>query len=497
MRNSPLRLDALIRQSQREEESRSPKQQLETCERSAANNGYTIATVHDSGRSESGKTMARGTVEAALNRIRDGRTDGVIVAWLDRFGRAPIEEAMSVLREIADAGGVFVPADLNGGRPIDPSDPQAETNLVIQLQIARQQWLTTANRFDRNRKEAIAAGKHIGKCPFGYRYTDPTPKPREKAGVMDSRLLVDPDRAPIVMELFERKAAGATWLELARFMDEAAPLPNGRQWSRQTVNGMIRNRTYLGEVRHGKHSLADAHEPIVPASLWRRAQNQPGRRTPRGGYLLTGLVKCSGCGRNMRASSGGTKKPAVYVCNTPECSLRYLTVVVAKIDAEVMAQVKARAGAFHLRAVNDDEYQTATQDVARLEDELLALVEIVVTNPKARAAHQARVSAKETELQAAEDRKAALDDARAASDGPILDPDALDTLTATERQEFLRQMVDAVLVRRASGQGPASVLADRIRVFFHGEAPADLMVRRGPVRSWAWDDGPGALGLAA
>lgn len=493
-----LRLDALIRQSQREDDSKSPQQQREDCERCGQRGGYAIAAVHDSGRSESGKTMARGTVDAALARIRSGETDGVIVAWLDRFGRAPIEEAMAVLREIANAGGCFVPADVNGGQPIDPDDPQAETNLVIQLQIARQQWLTTAKRFDRNRREAIAAGKHIGRPPFGYSFADPTPRERAAAGVIDSHLVPDEQTGWIVPKLFERKAAGGTWLELARWLDSVAPKPDRRHWSRQTVVGIIRSRTYLGEVRHGEHVRPDAHEPLVSASLWRRAQNEPGRRTPRGTYLLSGLVRCAGCGRSMRASSGGVKKPAVFVCITPECELRYSTVVVDKIDAEVVEQFFNRLDLFHAEAVDDDQVNAAQSSVDRLKSELDMLARVVPTHSVALKAHQEALGALESQLAAAEDALMDLLAARA-QDGPDAREIRTDwpSLTLAERREILRAAIDAVLVRRASKTGAGSVMSKRIRILFRGEAPADLLRRRGETQSWTWDDDPASVRLAA
>jgi DNA invertase Pin-like site-specific DNA recombinase len=492
-----LRLDVLIRQSQRDDDSKSPRQQLDNCERCAAVNDYVIATVHDSGRSESGKTMARGTVEAALARIRSGQSDGVIVAWLDRFGRAPIEDAMSVLREIAKAGGYFVPADVNGGRPIDPDDPQAETNLVIQLQIARQQWLTTAKRFDRNRKDAIAAGKHISRPPLGYRFTDPTPRPRA-AGVLDSRLVPDEQTVSLIPELFERKAAGASWLELARWLDSTASKPNGKQWARQTVMGIITSRTYLGEVRHGQHVKTGAHEPLVSASLWRRAQNEPGHRTPRGTYLLSGLVRCSGCGRNMRASSGGLRKPAVYVCVTPECKARYSTVVVDKIDAEVIEQFFARLDAFHTQAIADDDLAEASSEVERLGSEVERLAMVTPSHPKAVAAHQRALQTAENALADAEDHLAYLLTLKS-QNGPDVQEirSAWPTFSLDERREILRKGIDAILVRRAFKQGAGSVMSERIRVLFRGDAPADLLGRRRDIRSWTWNDDPGSFRLAA
>jgi DNA invertase Pin-like site-specific DNA recombinase len=496
-----LRLDVLIRTSQRKKEAKSPQQQLDLCESCAEINGYEITAVHDSGGSESGKTMARQTIENALARIQAGKTDGVIVAWLDRLGRAPIEEAMTVFRQITTAGGVLVPAD-GGGKPIEPDDPQGETNLVIQLQIARQYWAQTAKRFNMSREGAIREGKAMG-CPFGYRYKDATPRAGWK-GVMDSRLVPHETDAPVVAELFERKTAGATWLELSRWLDQAAPKPDGRHWARSTVIQTIRCRTHLGELRHGEYLHVGAHGAIVSPTLWRQAQNPPGRRTPRGTYLLSGLVRCAGCGRSMRGSSGGSRsngrgrKPPVYVCTTVGCEFRYTTAVVDNVDAEVVEQFFARLDTFHARFVAGDELVQARAAVSSLEDELTTLVQLKVTHPKALAAHQAAVSDLESRLQDAEDHLAELltADGQRGLDARELRAD-WPNLALDERREILRAGIDAVLVRRALKQGAGSVMTDRILVLFKGDGPVDLLARRAAVRGWTWTDEPGSLGLAA
>src|SRR5262249_44704636 len=115
-----LRLDALIRVSvrgEREGESfRSPDQQLAVCEQWAKANDAEIVAKHDA-VNVSGKSMDRIDIAAAVERIRAGRTDGVIVAWLNRFSRAPVADAMRVHGEIVDAGGRVVAVDMAG---IDP-----------------------------------------------------------------------------------------------------------------------------------------------------------------------------------------------------------------------------------------------------------------------------------------------------------------------------------------------------------------------------------------
>jgi DNA invertase Pin-like site-specific DNA recombinase len=474
-----LRLDALIRQSQETDEGRSPQQQRDICEGWAEANGAKIVHWHEA-IDVSGKTMRRDDVDAALKRIESRQTDGVIVAWLDRFSRAPVPEALGVYEDIQSAGGMVVAADMSG---IDPRDPTGEFVLTNMLAVNRMQWRRIAERHAMNRRDAIKEGKAIGGAPFGYVYRDPT---RINGLPADSRLLVDESKREIVQELFERKVSGATWTELARFLDTVAPKPDGRKWHRNSARGMIHNRTYLGELRHGEFVNPTAHEPIIGSTLWRRAQPEPGRRTPRGTYLLSGLARCAGCGRTLRGSTLGRGDKRIYTCDGQDCQAKS-TVIVPRLDNEVVRQLFERLEAFHLEAVDDREVEHATAAVRRLQEEVQRLAQVIPSHPTAIEAHQEALSAAETRLNHAEDQ---LSDLTAAisqngSDFRSLERDWPD-LTCEERREIVGAGIDTVLVRRASSRGVKPPVAERILVLFRGEAPDALRARRGPVRNWTW-----------
>jgi DNA invertase Pin-like site-specific DNA recombinase len=488
-RHSKLRLDALVRVSQRNGRAgadfRSPDQQRTVVQNWAKANRARIVCEHEA-IDVSGKTMERADIDAALERIRSKQTDGIVVAWLDRFSRAPVDEALRVYREIQEAGGQVVAADMAG---LNPDDPTGEMALTTMLAVGRMQWRQRAKRWDMSRADAIADGKAIGGAPFGYRFRDATPKPSGR-GVLDSRLVVVEELRPIVIELFERKAAGASWLDLARWLDTVAPKPNQGHWARNTVRGMIASRTYLGEVRHGDHAQANAHDAIVSAALWRRAQNEPGERTPRGSYLLSGLVRCAGCGRRMRASSGGRgSKPAVFACVTPACAVRYSTVTVAGLDSEVVEQLFAHLDSYHLRAADDAEVKTAQDDVRERRGEVERLAAVVPSHPIAIESHQAALRDAERALIAAEDRLHDLSGTPTdgAPDVHLLRADWPD-MSIAERREVVRGAVDAVLVRRSASRATRPPVSERIRVLFRGEAPDGLRdnERANVLTSWRW-----------
>jgi len=481
--SKPLRLDGLVRVSQRngrsDESFRSPDQQRDECQRWADANGAKVVHWHES-VGVSGKTMQRDDIDAALERIRTGLTDGVVVAWLDRFSRAPVGEALKVYNDFKSAGGRVVAADMAG---LDPTDATGEMALTVNLAVGRMQWRKLAERWDQSRGDAVKAGIPIGGAPFGYRVGP------------DRRLVVHESEARIVRELFERKAAGATWLELARWLDTVSPKPNGGRWSKNTVQGMTSRRTYLGEVRHGKHVQTGAHEAIVSPALWRQAQSKPGRRTPRGTYLLSGLARCAGCGRRLRGTTLGRGAKRIYTCDGADCEAKS-TVTVDRLEAEVVEQFFAHLDAFHLRAVGDEELADAQAAVTAEEERLRNLAAVVPEHPVAIEAHQEKLRGVERALGDAEDHLHQLL-ASTAEDGPNVRELRADwpTLGLDERREILRAGIDAVLVRRAKSRTARPPVADRILVLFRGEAPDGLADngRSGAVTTWTWNDKPDSL----
>jgi multidrug resistance efflux pump len=171
---------------------------------------------------------------------------------------------------------------------------------------------------------------------------------------------------------------------------------------------------------------------------------------------------------------------------------------VGRLDAEVPERLFDRLESSQAFAVDDDELARTDADVDRWTGEVERLAMITPSHPKAVAAHQGALEAAESALTRAEDHRDALRDAQA-QNGPDVRELRADftNYPIDEQREILRPGIDTVLVRRASSRGPSSQVADRILVLFHGEAPAELVNGRGPIRGWIWSDGPSSLRMAA
>ena len=366
-----LRLDRIIRCSQQNGRSgdsyRSPGQQMSATDRwvetwrGKDGRRAEIVMTHDATRGRhSGKTVEREEVEAVVKRIEAGLTDGAIIMSLDRFSRAPLYETLSVYKQIEDAKGYVVAANM----PFNDGTPEARLMVTVMLGLHRYQWEKTRDRYADNRRDAIAHGKAMAARRSA---TDTRTRRRSMTAGPGRRelapVVVEPQR-PIVGRAVRAQGGGRV-----------------RGWSWRA--GLTRSRRSPTAAVGAQHGRRHDQEPDLPREVAPRrarqrgrargdrharrsgaARRSTGRRTPRGNYVLSGLVRCAGCSQRMQASTGGrNRKPPTFKRETRDCPLHYQVVTVEGIDAEVTEQLFNRLQTFHVRAVDDQEVAAAEAEV--------------------------------------------------------------------------------------------------------------------------------------
>jgi site-specific DNA recombinase len=250
---------------------------------------------------QSGGRADRPLLMAAIERVESGESDGLVVAKLDRFGRSLID-GLRALARIEAAGGTFV--SVQDG--IDISTPTGR--LVSRILFAIGEWELERMRtnWDNARGRAVERGVYIcRRAPPGYLKGE------------DGRLEIDPQRAPLIREVFERRLRGQSLDEIADFLNASElETEGGGLFEPPAITKLIGNCAYRGEARSGSHRNPNAHEPIVDAASWQVAQGKP--RAPRAAVdaLLIGMLRCKGCGRVMTAArpQGRKSKYHVYRC---------------------------------------------------------------------------------------------------------------------------------------------------------------------------------------
>ena len=191
-------------------------------------------------------------------------------------------------------------------------------------------------------------GWNIGSPPYGYlavRVPHPVPV-KASQGRTKTRLAPDPDRAPVVAQIFTWRVVDKLGMPAiaARLNADPAryPAPSGPGWTAQTIAALLRNPKYTGHMVYGRlrtrngrrvrvpatewlRSPEPAHPAIVDRATWDAAQNiAAGHSTSRDGdepnthpatlrtYPYRSRVHCRDCRRRMAGSTYGPRAQSTY-----------------------------------------------------------------------------------------------------------------------------------------------------------------------------------------
>jgi site-specific DNA recombinase len=168
-------------------------------------------------------------------------------------------------------------------------------------------------------RKATRGGWVAGSHPYGYT--------AERDGHAKTGFLIpDPAKAPLVpliFDLYVRKRMGsraiAVWLNQRGHRTSA-----GRPWSYSAVLTVLRNRAYLGEIffRGAYHQAP--HQRLVDPEVFQAAQTLMAergedlakRRSNSYDYLLSGLIRCTHCGKHYvgACARGNRNTYRYYIC---------------------------------------------------------------------------------------------------------------------------------------------------------------------------------------
>jgi len=341
----------------RDERLRSPEFQHRAIEGKATGAGVAVK-FYPPELDVSGAKRQRKILDSIVDAIERRELGGIIVYNLARLSRLKPRERIELVERIEDAGGVI----LSASESFDVSTPEGRFQRELFFSLARMEWERMAAGFDVAKSNAIAQGIAVNsRPPFGYRHD------------ADHRLVKEPTEADTLRALFEIRAGNGSYGDVLMHFEAAT----GRTSSRQTMREMLANRVYLGELRYGrKDQLVNeqAHEPIVDAALFERAQDvtkeRRGPNAHRGGRpksLLAGIARCEACGTGLAMTSNG-HGVVTYRCpqDAKHCTSR-AHILRDELDAYVLDSVVAWLGAAADIEVSA-EVKTAASEPARRAD---------------------------------------------------------------------------------------------------------------------------------
>jgi site-specific DNA recombinase len=428
---------------------------------------------------QSGAKLERPMFQEALARCEAGESGGIVVARLDRFARSAVD-ALESIKRLNDAGARLVSVEDN----FDGSTPMGRfaigiLTLIAELELERikENWATAV-------QNAVGRGIHISpRTPVGYT--------RDK----DKRLVIDKRAAPVIAEVFRKRAVGESWAELARYLEDRKVYPStgGKHWSKEGVSRVVKNPVYLGQARSGSVVNDDAHEPIVTRAEFDAAQStNKSLFAQRDGSiasqaLLGGLVRCAGCGHTLKITgktheTTGERYPNYYCVGRyasgpcPNRAFVSSRVLDPYVEQTVLALLRSDGGPVAEAVRASAEIDVAAAAVTTAEHEL----DLFVNNPTllsvlGEAKFVEGVEVRQGALDAARGRlgelRAQSELATEIADGDLLK--AWPTLSIKDKRRLLHGLLEKVVVKRATGRGRhANPISERTQIILRGGVTA-------------------------
>jgi site-specific DNA recombinase len=302
---------------------------------------------------ESGARDDRPGWTALTQEARDPATrrfEAVVIYQTSRLSRDRVSAGL-FHRELRKVG-VEIHYAIGAG---DPST--AEGGLLIALQQAFDEYerAKLSRETKRGMRETARQGFRCGgRAPYGYRL-EGSAHPvaaRAKAGEFKTRLVPDPDEAPVIVEMFHLWTdKGYGCKAIADHLNRPGGPPSPRHvdsrrnvrgdWAKSTIRAILKNPTYTGRLVWNRLDFATQreaggtarlrspdewvvaeveHAPLITEETFAAAQRRfaersrrtQGRANGQSGYLFTGMIRCC-TGHQPLAMYGRQRKGISYM----------------------------------------------------------------------------------------------------------------------------------------------------------------------------------------
>ncbi|MCF4174546.1 recombinase family protein [Vibrio sp. McD22-P3] len=381
--------------------------QKESAKRWARENGHTITTWYvDEGRSAY-KGTHRPSFQKLIEDVSSGELeiDAILVFSLSRFSRRLLQQLNAF--EILKNNNVTV---LSITEPL-PDDPSSNFLMTTVIGMVNEQQ---SQQNSKNVKERLAdtARKNYftgGRIPYGYTSIDVEGEDKLRR----KKLEIHPDESHVVKKIFNLALNGINGKAMGikaiyTWLNENGLTFRGKRWTRNSVNRILRNTTYIGEfVFRTNTSNSGITEEIivtVPRIIeddkfrkvgdgldFRKPSNTEKNKGPLSKSLLTGILRCGKCGSNMSLMSGKSGRYQYYVCNQKKnvsakaCSCPYLSkehidkAVLGAITNEVLNIEHVNSCLGRVKEILDDKRSASSQSVMQLNNKRTRLEQSIST----------------------------------------------------------------------------------------------------------------------
>ena len=303
--------------------------QIEEAQRWATRNRAEVVAEYTD-EAKSARTTNRPQFQQMIRdaRAKDRPFDGIVVWKFSRFARNRHDSV--IYKQLLAKHGVRL---ISLNEPVDDTPAGKMMEGIFEVLDEFYSANLAEDVMRGMRRNAALGFYNGGVAPVGYRVRH-TNEDRTRKGIFEP----DPDYGPLVKRIFDGSLAGEGAKAIASSLNaDGHRTPRGKPWRTQGVLNVLRNEVYTGvrlwgKVAKARYSgeapdpvrVADAHEPLVSAEDFARAQAMVAARSrarihPRRlgkRYLLSGLLHCASCGAAYIGHAAKSGKFHYYSCGT-------------------------------------------------------------------------------------------------------------------------------------------------------------------------------------
>ncbi|HYG60931.1 MAG TPA: recombinase family protein [Symbiobacteriaceae bacterium] len=278
----------------------------------------------------SGATLERPGLARLREQVCGGRVECVVVYKLDRLSRSVADTARLVMDEWD--GVCYVKS---AREPIDTTSQAGKMFFYTLMNFAEWERSVIRDRMHAGRLRRAQEGRDPGiTLPYGYAKDPHT-----------GAFCAVPHEAAVVRRIFEAYRRGAGLRALANQLNqESVPFRGGRPWQVNTLGYLLSNRAYVGDLvwglrarnprsgkRAGEKAVLRREQPLVDRAgvfppmidreefalvqaikAKRPTVGRGGGRSAASAYLLTGFLRCGGCGRPLVGQHNDPRREGGY-----------------------------------------------------------------------------------------------------------------------------------------------------------------------------------------
>jgi len=207
------------------------------------------------------KTESRDAYNAMIDFITNPNNGitAIVVLKADRIHRK-LRNMLNMIEDVLEPAGVaFVSVSEN----FDTSTAQGMLFLQMIGGFAEFERKIINQRTQSGRVNTASSEKYAGgSVPFGYI-------------VLDGKIVADDEQSKIVKSVFNLAKEGKSLQKIADWLNGMGiPTQRGNQWSKQTVDYLLKNRAYIGEYEYNgkreQNGIRYKIDAIVSKQLWNK-----------------------------------------------------------------------------------------------------------------------------------------------------------------------------------------------------------------------------------